>query len=218
MFDRDVRSRSVDRLLRRGNAEVLHAAHVARLALEIFDRTHPLHQLTAREREWLQYGALLHDIGCSIGYSKHQRHSYYLITHAELTGFAAEEIEVLASIARYHKGNGPKEKHDNWRRLDPYLRSVVEKLAAIVRIADGLDRSHRQLVTRVDCRLRSRRVEFEAAARADCEAELSEARRKADLFERVFGRSASFRAVPAGQEKEVQQKDLAILSAEALWS
>lgn len=218
IFDRDVRSRSVDRLLRRGNAEVLHAAHVARLALEVFDRTHALHQLTGREREWLQYGSLLHDIGCSIGYAKHQRHSYYLITHGELTGFAAEEVEVLASIARYHKGGGPKESHDNWRRLDPYLRPVVEKLAAILRIADGLDRSHRQLVVGVTCRIRSRRVELEAAARSDAEAELAEARKKADLFERVFGRAISFRAVPAEREREVHQRDLAILSAEALWS
>ena len=217
VLDRDVRARSIDRLLRRANAEVLHAAHVARLALEIFDHTHPLHQLSSTEREWLQYGALLHDVGCHIGYAKHQRHSYYLITHGELTGFSSEEVEVLGSIARYHKGGGPKERHENWRRLDPYLRPVVEKLAAIVRIADGLDRSHRQLVTGVECRIRSRRVEFTATARGDCETELSEAGRKADLFEKVLDRKVSFRAVPAEREETVHQKDLEILSAEALW-
>jgi exopolyphosphatase/guanosine-5'-triphosphate,3'-diphosphate pyrophosphatase len=216
--DRDVRARSVDRLLRRGNAEVLHAAHVARLALEIFDRTHALHQLTAKEREWLRYGALLHDIGCSVGYSKHQRHSYYLITHGDLTGFSTEEIEVLGSLARYHKGGGPKERHDNWRRLNPYLRAAVEKLAGILRIADGLDRSHRQLVTSVTCRVRSGRVEVEAVALGDCEAELASARRKADLFEKVFDRRCSFRAVPADRSEETTQKDLEMLSNEALWS
>lgn len=216
--DRDVRARSVDRLLRRGNTEVLHAAHTARLALEIFDQTHAIHQLTATEREWLQYGALLHDIGCYVGYSKHQRHSYYLITHGDLTGFSADEIEVLGSIARYHKGGGPKEKHENWKRLNPYLRAAVEKLAAILRIADGLDRSHRQLVTAVSCRSRSGKVEFEASARGDCEAELDAARDKADLFERLFDRRTSFRAVPAERDEEVSQKDLAILSTEALWS
>ncbi|MGH9364082.1 MAG: hypothetical protein ACRD1B_02295, partial [Thermoanaerobaculia bacterium] len=117
--DRDVRARSVDRLLRRGNAEVLHAAQVARLALELFDRTHALHQLSATQREWLQYGALLHDIGCYVGYAKHQRHSYYLITHGDLTGFSADEVEVMASLALYHKGGGPRESHENWRRMDP---------------------------------------------------------------------------------------------------
>lgn len=217
VLDRDVRARSIDRLLRRANAEVLHAAHVARLALQIFDRTHPVHQLSATEREWLQYGALLHDIGCHIGYAKHQRHSYYLITHGDLTGFSSDEVEVLASIARYHKGGGPKERHENWRRLDAYLRPVVEKLAAIVRIADGLDRSHRQLVTGVECRIRSRRVELTVGARGDCEPELTEAMRKANLFERVFDRKVSFRAVPAAREEAVHQKDLEILSMEALW-
>ncbi len=216
--NRDMRARSVDRLLRRGNAEVLHAAHVARLALEIFDQTHALHQLTATEREWLQYGALLHDVGCYIGYAKHQRHSYYLITHGDLTGFSADEIEVLASLARYHKGGRPRDAHENWRRLNPYLRAVVEKLAAILRIADGLDRSHRQVVTGVACRVRSRRIELEASARADCEPELDAARKKAGLFERVFDRDVSLKAVPAGAAEAVHQKDLEMLTAEALWN
>ncbi len=215
---RDMRARSVDRLLRRGNAEVLHAAHVARLALEIFDQTHALHQLTATEREWLQYGALLHDIGCYVGYAKHQRHSYYLITHGDLTGFSADEIEVLASLARYHKGGRPRASHENWRRLNPYLQAVVEKLAAILRIADGLDRSHRQIVSSVACRVRARRVELEASARMDCEPELAAARKKADLFVRVFDRDVALRAVPEGSAEAIHQRNLEMLSAEALWS
>src|SRR5262249_60638949 len=108
--------------------------------------------------------ALLHDIGCSVGFSGHQRHSYYLITHGDLTGFSAEEIEVVASVARYHKGNGPKASHENWKRLDPYLRPVVEKLAALLRIADGLDRSHRQIVEEVSCRGPPRRIGVDRVA------------------------------------------------------
>jgi exopolyphosphatase/guanosine-5'-triphosphate,3'-diphosphate pyrophosphatase len=216
--NRDMRARSVDRLLRRGNAEVLHAAHVARLALEIFDQTHALHQLTATEREWLHYAALLHDVGCYIGFAKHQRHSYYLITHGDLTGFSSDEVEAIASVARYHRGGRPKDSHPNWRRLDPYMRVVVEKLAAILRIADGLDRNHRQLVATVACRVRSRRLEIEASARADCEPELDAARKKSNLFERVFDRGVVLRAVPADRAETVHQKDLEILSAEALWN
>ena len=216
--NRDMRARSVDRLLRRGNAEVLHAAHVARLALEIFDQTHALHQLTATEREWLQYGALLHDIGCYIGYAKHQRHSYYLITHGDLTGFSADEIEVLASLARYHKGGRPKESHENWRRLNPYLRAVVEKLAAILRIADGLDRSHRQIVTGVSCRVRpagssSRRARGPTASPSST----PRARRRTCSSASSTGRSPSGPFRP-GSGEAVHQKDLEILSAEALWN
>jgi exopolyphosphatase/guanosine-5'-triphosphate,3'-diphosphate pyrophosphatase len=215
---RDVRSRSVDRLMKRSNAEPEHAAQVARLALELFDQTHSLHQLAAAEREWLQHAALLHDIGYAVGRSKHNRHSYYLITHGDLTGFAAEEIEVLASIARYHRGKCPKESHENWRALDPTLRPVVEKLSAILRIADGLDRSHRQLVAGVRCRVRPRRVEFEVASRDDCEAELTAARKKGNLFENLFGRRAVFGAVSAERRGPLQQTKLEMVSAEALWS
>jgi exopolyphosphatase/guanosine-5'-triphosphate,3'-diphosphate pyrophosphatase len=215
---RDVRSRSVDRLLRRSNTEVFHAAHVARLALELFDQTHSLHQLAAAERELLQHAALLHDVGYAVGRSKHNRHSYYLITHAELTGFAAEEIEAIASIARYHRGRPPKEAHENWKALDPTLRPVVEKLSALLRIADGLDRSHGQFVVGVKCRVRPRRVEFEVVAQDDCEAELVAARRKSDLFAKVFGRRAVFRAIAAERREKLHQRDLEMVSADALWS
>ncbi|HKF45292.1 MAG TPA: HD domain-containing protein, partial [Thermoanaerobaculia bacterium] len=215
--DRDLRSHSVERLLRRTNTELPHAERVARLAVSIFDQTHALHQLTAAEREWLRYGALLHDVGCSVGIPGHQRHSYYLITHGELTGFSADEIEAIASVARYHKGKGPKNSHDNWKRLDAYLRVVVEKLAAILRIADGLDHSHRQLVTDVACRLRPKRVEFDALATADCQVELEAARGKSDLFERVFGREPAFRAVPAGRDEAALQKEVEPIAAAALW-
>ena len=215
---RDVRSRSVDRLLRRSDAEVTHASHVARLALELFDQTHALHQLAAAERDLLQHAALLHDVGYAIGRSKHNRHSYYLITHADLTGFAAEEIEAIASIARYHRGGLPKRAHENWKALDPTLRPVVEKLSALLRIADGLDRTHGQLVVGVKCRVHPRRVEIEAAASDDCEAELAAARKKSDLFEKVFGRRAAFRAVSAERRAGRNQRSLEMVSADALWS
>src|SRR5262249_27241833 len=154
---------------------------------------------------------------------------YYLITHGDLTGFSTEEIEAIASIARYHKGKGPKGSHENWKRLDPYLRPVVEKLAALLRIADGLDHSHRQLVSDVACRVRGRRgrgVAWRGRGRgrglappggAACGGEPEPARRKSDLFERVFGRDAAFRAVPAGRDETVVQGVLDPITAEALW-
>ena len=138
--------------------------------------------------------------GCYIGYAKHQRHSYYLITHGDLTGFSADEIEVLASLARYHKGGRPKLTHENWRRLDPYLQAVVEKLAAILRIADGLDRSHRQIVTGVACRVRSRRIELE---RERARRLRGRARRRAQEGEplRAHLRPPRFAAGGAGRER-----------------
>lgn len=68
------------------------------------------------------------------------------------------------------------------------------------------------------CRVRPRRVEFEAVAQEDCEAELAAARKKADLFEKIFGRRAIFRAVAAERREQLHQRNLEMVSADALWS
>src|SRR5262245_7972496 len=97
----DVRRRSVIELAERCNYLPGHAQQVARLALALFDATRRHHKLGPREREWLEYGALLHDIGVHIGYERHHRHSYYLVKHGGLRGFDPEEIEIVALAARY---------------------------------------------------------------------------------------------------------------------
>jgi exopolyphosphatase/guanosine-5'-triphosphate,3'-diphosphate pyrophosphatase len=194
---RDVREKSVERLAARCNVEALHAKRVARLADRIFESTHALHQMSETEREWLRFSALLHDVGAYIGYKRHNRHSYYLITHGDLTGFSAEEIATIAAVARYHRGGRPKPRHPEWEALDAWRRHSVEKLAAILRVADGLDRLHRQVVEDVVCRVRRKKVVFEVEAIEDAEAEIEAAEVKADLFGRVFGRRAVFRAAAA---------------------
>ena len=65
-----------------------------------------------REREWLEYAALLHDIGVHISYERHHRHSYYLIKNGDLRGFEPDEIEVIALVARYHRQATPKKAHE----------------------------------------------------------------------------------------------------------
>ncbi len=194
---RDVREASVDALARRLNYEVLHAKFVAGLADRIFESTHPLHQMTQREREWLRFAALLHDVGSSVGYSRHHRHSYYLITHGGLTGFSVEEIQAIAAVARYHRGALPRKSHEEWKGLDPWRRHSVEKLAAILRIADGLDRSHDRVVELAACRLRQKKVILEVSAAEDIRPEIEAAMRKGDLFQKVFGRKMECRFVPA---------------------
>jgi exopolyphosphatase/guanosine-5'-triphosphate,3'-diphosphate pyrophosphatase len=192
----DVRRRSVARLAGRANLELAHAAKTRDLALLLFDLTHPLHQLAGREREWLEHAAFLHDIGMSIAYARHHKHSAYLIAHGELKGFDADEIEVIAQVSRYHRKSRPTERHDSFARLDPWLKPIVEKLAALLRVADALDRTHRQVVTGVDVELRRKRLVLKLHVTGDASPELWATERKSRLFTRLFGRRVELSVDP----------------------
>ncbi|MGH9254625.1 MAG: HD domain-containing protein [Vicinamibacterales bacterium] len=146
----DVRRRSAIELAERCNYFAVHAQHVARLALAIFDQTRAIHGLTDREREWLEYAALMHDLGLHISYPRHHRHSYYLIKNGDLRGFEPDEIEVIALVARYHRRGTPKKSHTEYAGLSAPLRRTVRTLASILRVAESLDRSHAQVISRLE--------------------------------------------------------------------
>src|SRR5215207_6195272 len=146
----DVRRRSIIELGERCGFWLEHAQQVARIALSIFDQTRSSHGLGDREREWLEYGALLHDVGVHISYERHHRHSYYLIKNGDLRGFDPEEIEVIALVARYHRQGTPKKSHEGYGGLRGSRRRAVKALSAMVRLAEGLDRSHAQGVVSLD--------------------------------------------------------------------
>jgi exopolyphosphatase / guanosine-5'-triphosphate,3'-diphosphate pyrophosphatase len=146
----DVRRRSTIELAERCNYQGDHAQHVARLALALFDQTRGIHGLSDREREWLEYASLMHDIGAHISFVRHHRHSYYLIKNGDLRGFHPDEIEVMALVARYHRRGTPKQSHSEYARLPARLRRTVRMLASILRVAESLDRSHGQVITALD--------------------------------------------------------------------
>jgi exopolyphosphatase/guanosine-5'-triphosphate,3'-diphosphate pyrophosphatase len=191
--ERDARRASVERLARRSGSVDGHAARVRDLAVRLFDATHSLHQLTPLEREWLEYAALLHDVGLSIAYQRHHHHTYYLIAHGALKGFSRDEVEVIAQVARYHRKALPSEGHQPFRRLDPWKKPVVEKLSALLRLADGLDRTHRGHVRDVGLRMRRKKVVVTASALGPADLEVWSAREKSDLFEKVFGKKVVVR-------------------------
>lgn len=166
----DVRRRSVVELGERCGYWSEHAQQVARLALSIFDQTRSVHRLGDREREWLEYAALLHDIGVHISYDRHHRHSYYLIKNGDLRGFDPQEVEVIALVARYHRQATPKKSHEGYGDLNGGLRGTVRVLSAIVRLAEGLDRSHAQALAGID--LFPRGDDYLARLRANGDAEL----------------------------------------------
>ena len=113
----DVRRRSVIELAERCAWEADHSRQVAALALTMFDFTKRIHGLGDREREWLDYAGLLHDIGNHISYEKHHRHSYYLIKNGDLRGFEPEEIAIIALVTRYHRRATPSKEHEGMGEL-----------------------------------------------------------------------------------------------------
>lgn len=146
----DVRRRSVIELAERCRYVAPHADQVARLALAVFDQTRDIHGLGTREREFLEFGAILHDVGAHISYEKHHKHSQYLIRHGDLRGFDPGEITLLGLLARYHRQSPPKKSHEDYAALDVGGRTAVRVLSAMLRLAEGLDRSHAQLVDRLE--------------------------------------------------------------------
>ncbi len=188
----DVRRRSIVELGERCGYWSEHAQQVARLALAIFDQTRGIHQLGDREREWLEYGALLHDVGVHISYERHHRHSYYLIKNGDLRGFDPNEIEVIALIARYHRQSEPKKSHEGYTDLRGPERRAVRALAAMVRLAEGLDRSHAQAVAGLDVFPRGDDYLIRLRSSGDAELELWAAQRHAAALEGVLEKPLRF--------------------------
>jgi exopolyphosphatase/guanosine-5'-triphosphate,3'-diphosphate pyrophosphatase len=184
----DVRRRSVFELAERCNYWPAHSQHVARLAIGLFDQTRAIHGLTDREREWLEYAAILHDIGVHISYEGHHKHSYYLVKNGDLRGFEPDEIEAVALVARYHRQATPKRKHDGFSDLKRRTRRTVRTLAAILRLAESLDRSHAQTITGLELHDRGDDDLLQLRTTGDAELELWAATRHAAPFERLTGK------------------------------
>ena len=190
----DVRKRNILSLARRCHIPETHALHVAALARRLFDQTTQLHGFGQREREWLEYAAILHDIGYMINSRQHHKHAYYLIKNSDLSGFTADEIDLVANIARYHRRAVPHRKHDDFIALPQESQRTVKTLSALLRIADGLDRSQFSVVQNVDVQV-GKTVVVVLHVSGDAELEIWAARRRSDLFEAVFKRPVQFMMV-----------------------
>jgi exopolyphosphatase / guanosine-5'-triphosphate,3'-diphosphate pyrophosphatase len=184
----DYRLRGVHAVGRRFGYEEPHAHQVARLAERIFDylMRSDLAVLDRHHRTLLSAAALLHDTGYHIAHDAHHKHSLYLIRNSELTGFSEAEREVIANVARYHRGPEPKERHEEFAALDETDRETVRSLAAILRLADAFDRRHDSRVGDLRCFRNGRAVQMELQAAANCDREISAAEQRCALFEEVF--------------------------------
>jgi exopolyphosphatase/guanosine-5'-triphosphate,3'-diphosphate pyrophosphatase len=169
----------------RGN--LAHAETVAELAIRLFDELQADHGLGPRQRLLLRVAALLHEIGAYVGNVSHHKHSYYLITNSEIFGLKRDEIEIVAHVARYHRRSGPKPSHLEYMSLPRESRMVVNKLAAILRVADALARGRAPQVRNPRIKHSGDELIIYISNVTDLALERRALAVKGDMFEDIYG-------------------------------
>jgi exopolyphosphatase/guanosine-5'-triphosphate,3'-diphosphate pyrophosphatase len=183
-----------ERLGHRYRFDEAHGQLVAKLAAQLFDDLRDLHGYKERDKLLLRAAALLHDIGDFVRYDGHHKHSFYLIQNSDIIGLTPDERAVVANIARYHRKSPPDPSHPNFRDLAKEARSKVRSLAAILRIADALDREHLGKVKSVRARVDTHKGKLLLVVEGDEDRELEEwtVRAKSELLRDVFDLDVAF--------------------------
>jgi len=170
-----------------------HSRHVAHLATRLFDELRTEHGLGSRDRLLLEVAALLHDIGAFVSLRGHHKHGQYILSVSEIFGLSRDDMAVIANVARYHRRAAPNKSHLPYMALDSAARVVVNKLAAILRVANALDADHLQKVRDVHVLREDDQWVLEAAGAGDMTIERLAALARADILTEVFGRKVAFR-------------------------
>ena len=204
----EARERSVRELAQRSHFEEPHARQVQKLAVRLFDSIGEKLGCHPEERQTLSDAALLHDIGYHINYDKHHKHSYHLISHAELLGMTPAEQILIANVARYHRGAEPRRSHGNFGPLNAADRARVRRLAAILRVADGLDRGHTAAVADVRVRWLDRALRLipVPAEGASIRLELWGASKKSGLLSKIAGVPVEM-VMPGGETYQAERDE-----------
>lgn len=171
-----------------------HALHVATLCSGLFDQLQAIHRLDSRYRVLLYLAGLLHEIGNVVSTRSHHKHSMYLIMNSELFGLSNLEKTIVSLVARYHRRAVPRATHDLYGSLDRDDRIVVNKLAAILRVADALDRARQQRISMVHCILEGECVLLATQEVENPTLEKMSLKDKGDLFEQVYGMRVELQA------------------------
>jgi exopolyphosphatase/guanosine-5'-triphosphate,3'-diphosphate pyrophosphatase len=182
--------------------EQRHSQHVASLALQLFDQLQEPLDLPPHDRLLLEAAALLHEIGYLINYEKHHHHSYHLIMHGNFRGLSPKQRELVANIARYHRKAGPKKKHANFAKLSAAEQETVRRLSAILRLADGLDRTHMQRIKNLKAEVKDGQLLLMVTSDRLPDVDLWGGQQKGKLFAKVFGVGLLLAWQPATRGKE----------------
>jgi exopolyphosphatase/guanosine-5'-triphosphate,3'-diphosphate pyrophosphatase len=174
-------------LARKYNADVAHGTHTATLARAIFHATRPQHQMGEKEQLLLDVASIVHDIGGFVAARAHHRHTYYLLVNSEVFGLSGMDLEIVANVARYHRRGGPQSDHPAYASLPRQARLAVNRLSAILRVADALDKGHTQRVVDPKISIVGDELQIEVAGGEDLALERFAVDAKSGLFEEVFG-------------------------------
>src|SRR3954467_1005941 len=192
------RRAAIEEFAKNCGVDLSHARQVSRIAGSLWQQLATPLGLKLDDRELIESAALIANVGYLINFDGHHKHSYHLIVNSELPGFERRQLQILANVARYHRGTRPKKRHENFNELSVEDQKRVCELAAILRLALALDRTHQQHVGEVRARVRDDVVRIVVQSQDEANVDLWAAERKVDLFEKVFGRKVSFTARDTG--------------------
>ena len=171
-----------------------HAEHVRELSLMLFDQLQAVHHLPVQARVQLEAGALLHDVGHRVSHRGHHKHGEYLALNGDIPGLEGRDRNIVGAVVRYHnRKSEPEGHHPAYSVLTSTDKRVARRLASIVRIAEGLDHSHRQRILGLRASFQKAAVTFQVEARGDATEDLRDAERSANLFEKEFHVHLHFR-------------------------
>jgi exopolyphosphatase/guanosine-5'-triphosphate,3'-diphosphate pyrophosphatase len=186
---------SVEAVGHRYRFDRAHGRHVATLAVRLFDQCRDDHGLSGRERLLLQVASMLHDIGIYVSLRGHHKHSQYLLASLQIFGLSNDETAIVSNIARYHRRGTPQRSHLPYAALDRHDRLIVNKLAAILRLANALDAEHLQKVQDVRLLRSDPTWILEVDGVGDLTMEQLAATARADMFSDTFGRALIVRPI-----------------------
>ncbi|MHB1679441.1 MAG: Ppx/GppA phosphatase family protein [bacterium] len=144
-----------------------HAMQTSKLASILFTKLKDILKLDEEDYKILEAASILHDIGSYISYNDHNKHSYYLIKNSDFIAYNKNEIGIIANIARYHRNGFPKKSHQSYKKLSNKNQELVQKLSAILRIADALDNSHKSIVTDIDVKIKDDSIKITPISKSD---------------------------------------------------
>lgn len=176
-----------------------HGVHVSELSVRLFRALQADHQLGPRHERLLRIAGLLHDVGLFINNRSHHKHSMYIILNSDLFGLSRMEMQLIALIARYHRRAAPQPYHEVYATLDRDQRMIVSKLAAILRVADALDRNHMQQVRELSFRRARGDLTIFVHEVQDLSLEKVAMKEKGHMFEEVYGLKVNLEIATSGE-------------------